>query len=579
MMSPEKKRFDYMSRPWLSQYGPIPHCLDYPDGTMYDVLRGTALKIPDHAACEFMGVTLTYRELLADVDRAASALEGLGVKKGDRVAVALPNIPQVLAAIYAANRLGAVCVMIHPLSSPDEMELFLSQTEPRVLFTLNLLYEKFRPAADRCGVKTCILCRIGDYLGPVKRLAVDMAYRFGGRVRPVEGKIIYWTELVKSVPPAATDAPYAAPASAGDCAAILYSGGTSGDPKGMALSNLNFNALAKQIESQYKHLVGWGGDYAMITVLPMFHGFGLGCCAHAMMLMGLRSVLVPRFSADEIAKLLKKKKPYLLAGPPTLYESLMRCRRMNGADMSGFIGFFSGGDKLPASTKERFDGFIAAHGGKVRLREGYGLTETVTACMLTPEEGFRPNCVGLPFPDMLVKICVPGTAEEVPLGEDGEICISGPTVMLGYIGGPDETDEIIKTHPDGLRWLHTGDMGWVDGDGYVYFRQRIKRIFKVSGYTVYPSMIEETVNTHPAVAMSCVVSVHDDVKLSRIKLYVELREGYAPSDALADEIRRFCREHLNVWSVPKTVEFIDKLPITKVGKVDFRQLQLREEAK
>lgn len=565
--------FHFEDRPWTKFYGDVPVTLQYPQGTMYEVVRQSAQRIPDQTAYEFMGIRGSYRQLLADIDRCAAALEKIGVGKGDCVAIALPNIPQVMAAIYAVNKLGGICVMIHPLSSADEMRLFFSETRPKAFFTLNLLYEKFRAPVMENGIGLSVLCRINDSLGPIEKAAVNFIYRGKGKVASEPGKIIYWTAFLAPETAPALDAPYAAPTGKNDCAAILYSGGTSGNPKGMALSNLNFNALARQLSAQYEYTIPFGSNFAMVTVLPMFHGFGLGCCTHAMMLMGLRSILIPQFSAKAVAKIINKKHPNLIAGPPTLYEALMRSDKMKKADMSSFIGIFSGGDKLPADTKRRFDDFLAHHGCKVHLREGYGLTETVTACMLTPETGFLPGCVGIPFPDMLVQICKPGTTDPVPVGEDGEICVVGPTVMLGYINNDADTKEVMVPHADGRVWLHTGDMGYVDEDGFVFFRQRIKRIFKISGYTIYPSMIEETVNTHPKVSMCCAIAVEDQIKMSRVKLFVQLEDGVARSDALKVELRQFCKEHLNVWSVPKEIEFCDVLPTTKVGKVDFRALE------
>lgn len=571
MSASEGKYFNYENRPWLKFYEDIPHSIDYPDCNMYEMVRNAANKNPKASAYDFMSTTQSYGEFMFCIDGCADALSKRNLKKGDVIAIALPNIPQALSVIYAANKLGCICVMIHPLSSPNEFELFIRETEPKMVVTLNLLYEKFRQVIEEAAVPVTLLCKINDTLRLLEKWAVDFKYRGRGKVKSDGVHIIYWKDFIKEGERVQDTDVYNRPVSADEAAVILYSGGTTGEPKGMVLSSKNFNALACQLIAQFpfESLKG----KSMVAILPIFHGFGLGCCVHAMLSFGLKTILVPRFGGDAFAGIISKKHPALIAGAPTMFEALLRNNKMKHTDLSCLIGAFSGGDRLPRDLKERFDKFLRAHGANISLREGYGLTETVTACVLTPENEDRVGSVGIPFPDMLVKICKPGTCEEEPVGTDGEICLFGPTVMLGYTNDLKGTAKALISHPDGRTWLHTGDMGCVDDDGFLYFKQRIKRILKISGYTIYPSFIEDIVNTHPAVQLSCAVAMHDDIKMSRVKLFVSLNPGYRGNNALRGDIMAYCKQHLNVWSVPKEIEFLSEMPLTKVGKVDYKVLE------
>jgi len=311
----------------------------------------------------------------------------------------------------------------------------------------------------------------------------------------------------------------------------------------------------------------------VLAVLPIFHGFGLGALVHAGLVSGAKLVIVPQFSAEIVAKLLRTKRPTLMAGVPTLYDSLARDPSLRRSDLSSLRAAFSGADTLQPSVRDRFEGLVAERGGSVRLLEGYGLTEAVTAIIGTPIHAPRVGSVGIPFPDMLVKICTPGTDSELEFGEDGEICASGPPVMLGYLDDPEATAETLRRHGDGRTWLHTGDIGRMDDDGFVVFGARLKRMIKSSGFNVYPSQVEAVLGEHPAVAEACVVGVPDEAQGERVKAFVVAREPEAAGDALERELIAHCQARLIKWSCPREVEFRDELPLTRLGKVDFRALE------
>jgi long-chain acyl-CoA synthetase len=311
----------------------------------------------------------------------------------------------------------------------------------------------------------------------------------------------------------------------------------------------------------------------ILAVLPIFHGFGLGALVHAGLLSGARLVMVPQFNAEIVAKLIRTKRPTLMAGVPTLYDTLARDPALAKADLSSLRAAFSGADTLQESVRERFERLVADRGGHVRLLEGYGLTEAVTAIVGNPLHDPRAGTVGIPFPDMLVKICELGTERELPAGESGEICVYGPAVMLGYLDDPEATSETLRPHADGRTWLHTGDLGSMDQDGFVTFASRSKRMIKSSGFNVYPSQVEAVLQEHPSVAQSCVVGVPDESQGERVKAFVVPRDPAAAGDALAAQLIEHCRVRLIKWSCPRDVEFRAELPLTRIGKIDYRVLE------
>ncbi|MBR7189713.1 MAG: AMP-binding protein, partial [Oscillospiraceae bacterium] len=361
-----------------------------------------------------------------------------------------------------------------------------------------------------------------------------------------------------------------------DPAVILYSGGTTGTTKGILLTNRNFNALARQITAT--NPMFRPGD-KMLSAMPLFHGFGLGVCIHSMLANGGRCVLVPRFTAKSYAGLITKYRCNFIAGVPTLYEALLRIPGMERADLSCLKGVFSGGDSLSVELKKKFDRFLYDHKATIQVREGYGTTETVTACCLTPPNMFKEGSIGIPFPDTYIKIVRPGTDEELPYGEEGEILLAGPTVMKEYVNHPEETARTLRRHADGLTWVYTGDLGTMDDEGFIYFRGRAKRMIVTSGYNVYPAQLENILDAHESVQMSCVIGVPDPYRMQRVKAFVMLKPGVPASDETRADILAYCEKRIARYAMPKEIEFRDELPKTLVGKVAYRVLEEEEEAR
>jgi long-chain acyl-CoA synthetase len=322
-------------------------------------------------------------------------------------------------------------------------------------------------------------------------------------------------------------------------------------------------------------VISWGGIHegdAMLAILPLFHGFGLGVCVNAVLMAGGKSILVPQFSADVVANLLRTRRPTVMVGVPTLFDALSKDKTLRNADLSCLRACFSGADTLPRPVKERFEKLVWERGGKVRLLEGYGLTEAVSAIMATPLTEYREGSIGLPFPDMRAMICTVDSDLEATTGDEGEICVSGPAVMLGYLDDPEATALALRVHRDGRTWLHTGDLGRMDADGFFYFTGRLKRMIKSSGFNVYPAQVEAVLYQHALVADACVVGVPDDAQVERVKAYVVLKDPSRASPEAEQTLIAHCRERLIKWSCPREVEFRADLPKTRIGKIDYRAL-------
>lgn len=556
--------------PWLENYGDVPKTLEYSDLTLYGAVCETANKYPDFIAYDFMGKKTSYKKLLCDINECAAALLALGITKGDRVTVALPNCPQAVIMFYAINAVGAVANMIHPLSSENEIKFFINKSKSVLAITLDQFYAKFSSVRADTTLKHLIITSIKDALSPITKIGYMLTA--GRKVAPLpkDAPIILWNNFLKSgklvdFTPEKLDA--------NELAVILYSGGTTGTTKGILLSSYNFNALSKQIIATNPMFDA--GD-TMLAVMPMFHGFGLGVSIHSMLTNGGRCILVPRFTAKSYAGLIKKYRCNFIAGVPTLFEALTRQTLMKNVDLSCLKGVFSGGDSLSVELKRKFDKFLKEHKSNIQIREGYGTTECVTASCLTPIHLAKEGSIGQPFPDMFYKIVAVGGETELPYGEEGEICISGPTVMLGYMDNDEETKATLKVHADGLTWVHTGDLGTMDDDGFVYFKQRIKRMIVTSGYNVYPSQLENIIDAHELVQMSCVIGVPDPLKMQKIKAFVVLKDDVMPCDEYKALLFDYCKKNIAKYAMPYDIEFRRSLPKTLVGKVNYRELEEEE---
>ena len=560
--------------PWREQLGEVPFSLDYFDGSMFEAVEKIAEKYPNNVAFDFMGKSTTYKTLVKEVESCAKALRTIGVREGDKVTIAMPNCPQAIQTFYAVNLIGGICNMIHPLSAENEIEFYLNESESVTAITLDQFYNKFENIRQNTKVVNIVIASIKDELSkPVK---AGYMLTEGRKIQkiPDDAPVIRWNEFLRMGKHCFYN--YKVKRTGSDPAVILYSGGTTGTTKGILLSNRNFNALGQQVIAA--NPMFRVGD-KMLAAMPLFHGFGLGVCIHTMLSQGGRCILIPRFTAETYAKQITKYRCNFIAGVPTLYEALLRLPSMDKADLSSLKGVFSGGDSLSIELKKKFDKFLYDHNAKIQIREGFGLTECVTASCLTPPHMAKVGSIGLPFPDTYYKIVEPGTDKELPYGEEGEILIAGPTVMMEYIKHPEETARTLRHHADGLTWMYTGDLGMMDEEGFIYFRGRAKRMIISSGYNIYPGQLENILDANEFVHMSCVIGVPDPYKMQKVKAFVMLKPGVPESPETKEAILAYCRKNIAKYAMPYDIEFRRELPKTLVGKVAYRVLEEEEEAK
>ncbi|HOV68956.1 MAG TPA: class I adenylate-forming enzyme family protein [Clostridia bacterium] len=540
--------------------------------SMYEFMRATAEKRPDSWAYRFMGRGARMREMLDEIDLAAEGLNRFGVNPGDTVSLCLPNIPHAIIAFYAVNKLGAIANMIHPLTPTKQLIGYLKKTDSKFLFLPDIFYKQHAAELEREGIKV-VLCSACDYLPLLTgSLFIIKNYEKLKGIKTNQ-RVIRWKALFKR---SKTKSVFSPPAP-GACAVYLHSGGTTGSPKTIMLSSKAFNEIA--LNGLYMSGLKSVTDEKMIAVLPLFHGFGLGVCVHTMLSNGGSCVLIPKFSPKTVTNIIKREKAQLIATVPTMLEALLSYDEFMSTDLSCIKSVFCGGDKLPMDLKKRFDDCLKSNNSNAQVMEGYGLTETVTVCCVNTPDNNRPGSVGKPIQKIHLKIIDTETGEELPANRDGEICVTGPTMMLGYLNDKEATEFAVRRHADGKLWVHTGDYGYVDEDGFVWFKQRLKRIIKCSGVAVFPSEVEECISSAEEVSACCVIGVPHPVKMETVKAFVVLEKGVQPSDSLRDKIKKLCSDRLIKWAVPSEIEFVTELPLTLVGKVDFHELAKREREK
>ena len=572
--------------PWEPWMGQVPMHLDYFQGSMFDAVKKIAEQYPQNTAFTFMGRPTLYPDMIREIEQCARALKALGIRENDKVTIAMPNCPQAIALFYGVNRIGAIANMIHPLSAEKEIEFYLNVSESETAITLNQFYQKFANILPNTRVKHLVIANIADALSPVmkvgfavknvidpisKALKKHTKPQFQKKVPKNAPKVVLWKDFLAGAERVTGD--YAVKRAGEDPAVILYSGGTTGTTKGIVLTNLNFNALGQQVVAA--NPIFTPGD-KMLAAMPLFHGFGLGVCVHTMLSQGGHCILIPQFTAKTYAKDMVKHRCNLIAGVPTLYEALLRLPSMEGADLSCLKGVFSGGDSLSIELKKKFDKFLAEHGATIQVREGYGTTETVTACCLTPLTKAKEGSIGIPFSDVYIKIVESGTDRELPYGQEGEILLAGPTVMKEYMKHPEETAQTLRRHADGLTWVYTGDLGVMDEEGFIFFKGRAKRMIISSGYNVYSAQIENILDAHEKVQMSCVIGVPDSYKMQKVKAFVKLAAGVPANEETKQELLDYCRKHIARYAMPYDIEFKEDMPKTLVGKVAYRVLEEEE---
>lgn len=546
-------------------YDTIPSC------SMYDYLYETAQEHLDLYAINFEGKKTTYRQFLKQIDDVAKALVFHGIKKDDVISIISVNTPQAILTMYAANKLGAISNMIHPLLSPTEIQSFVEKTGSSAILILDQIYPKIQKIEWRNNASPkIILTRIIDAL-PVH---IKPLYKLSNKNKIIlnpNHNTIYWNDFLSSCKENDVSLP-TQKVQADDTAIIMYSGGTTGTPKGVMLSNLNFNSYIFQARdvSGVPYIRG----KKSIAILPLFHGYGLATGIHSTLCSGVYVHLVPKFEFKRSVSLIFKKKINLIYAVPALFEALSRNPKIDKTDLSFFMSLVSGGDKLDDKLYKRLNEQLIKGNSGALFFDGYGQSECTSGCMTNPYFAINPASVGILHPDMLGKIVKPGTHIEVPIGEDGELCVCGPTVMKGYYNNEEATSAALQIHEDGRTWLHTGDMFSTDENGYFYFKQRLSRMAISAGYNIYVTQIEKLIATCPDVEQCCVVGIKDRAIGQKIRACVV--SSSEDKQSVKTKIIELCKNNLAEYSQPHEIKFYERLPLTNLGKVDFKKLENEE---
>ena len=569
----KKKHIEKAS--WLKYYQEenIPSTIDYPDCSMVDMVMQSAEKWPDNTAYIYYGHKVTYKNFVKKIEKAARALKNYGVKEGDRVTICMPNTPEGITMVYAVNMVGAICNMVHPLSSEKELEYYIKVAESKYVLVIDAVFDKVYKLRDTAGLERIIVVRPSDGLGFLKQRMYKLLHVKKVRLPMNDGRVVLWEDFIANS--YFYQGNYHEERSGADLAVIMYSGGTTGAPKAVMLTNNNINAESICDATMIRQVVPGA---TVLSILPIFHCFGLGICIHTPLCKGMGCILIPAFSHKQFADIIKKNNPSFIVGVPTLFEALINTK-LKKNDLESVTAVICGGDALNQTLRDKVNEFLKSHGSEAKIRVGYGLTEGSGAVCLSPENTFADGIIGVPFPDTGFKIVQNDTFKALPDGKEGEICISGPLVMMGYLGDEVETAQALRQHDDGKLWLHTGDIGYIGEDGLVYFAQRLKRIIISSGYNIYPTHLESIINSHEAVLTSTVVGIDHPHKGQVPKAFIVLKPGYKPGKRIEREVRALLERNIPIYALPAAYEFRDKLPQTKIGKVAFRELEKQEKSK
>ncbi|MBS7529418.1 AMP-binding protein [Hazenella sp. IB182353] len=550
-----------VERPWYNKYPSyIPKQIDYPDVPLTQFLVDSANDFPQNEAIYFLGKSITFKQLLDDVYRFANSLKELGVKKGDRVGIMLPNSPQAVIAYYATLFVGGVVVQINPLYVERELEHQLQDSGTETLVCLDLLYprvEKVRPGTQ---LKNLIVTSVKDYLPFPKNWLYPLTLRKDGiKVNvPKADNIFSFKSLIQKTLPTPVTVPYE---SGNDLALLQYTGGTTGLAKGAMLSHRNLIVNAIQA-ANWLNATDRDGQSSVVGALPFFHVYGMTVVMNFAMLIGATMLLVPKFDVKEILDMIEKKRPTFFPGAPTMYVGLINYPKIKDYDLSSVKACISGSAPLPLDVQQKFEEITGGF-----LVEGFGMTETspVTHCNLIWNRE-RSGTIGLPWPDTDARIVDPETKEELPIGETGELMVKGPQVMQGYWNRPEDTKKTINEEG----WLSTGDMARTDEDGYFFIMDRKKDMIIAGGFNIYPREVEEVLFEHPAIQEAAVVGVPHPYRGETVKATIVLKEAEHITE---EELDQFCREKLAKYKVPRIYEFRKELPKTAVGKVLRRVIQ------
>lgn len=567
-MTTQNPVYASQAKPWLKYYDQKFIDQTLPALSAFEYVCQRSKNHLNDTALEYYGRKFTYADLIVNVKKTAAALRGAGVKKGDIITVVSIMTPEIIALFYAADMIGATLNLVDPRYSVEGIREYIEEVDSHLLVCLNVVYERCRQAAKRTNVEKVIVLSPADSLPPVMAVGYKLTTPDKNKYA---SNVIRWKQFIKGGEGQSTAAE---PYDPDHACVVVHTGGTTGSPKGVMLTDDCFNGIALQFQA-YPKLFHRGQK--LMNIMPPFIAYGYACGIHLPLVLGFTVIIIPNLDPAKLGSLVLKHKPEHMFGVPTHYQQLAADPKLRDKDLSFIINYAAGGDSLSRGAEQTVNDFLAAHGARYPIAKGYGMTEVSSAATVAAGLDNKPGSVGIPMVNTIIAAFEPGTDRELPIGERGELCISGPCLMKGYYNKPEETAILLRRHPDGRVWAHTGDMGYLDEDGFVYLDSRIKRmIIRHDGFKVFPSMIENVVSRHPAVHQCSVVGCTDkDHTQGRLPfVYIVLKADItAKKKQVIRELERMCAEELPEYVQPVAYKFISSMPMTPVGKVDYRQLE------
>lgn len=567
-MTTQNPVYASQAKPWLKYYDQKFIDQTLPALSAFEYVCQRSKNHLNDTALEYYGRKFTYADLIVNVKKTAAALRGAGVKKGDIITVVSIMTPEIIALFYAADMMGATLNLVDPRYSVEGIREYIEEVDSHLLVCLNVVYERCRQAAKRTNVEKVIVLSPADSLPPVMAVGYKLTTPDKNKYA---SNVIRWKQFIKGGEGQSTAAE---PYDPDHACVVVHTGGTTGSPKGVMLTDDCFNGIALQFQA-YPKLFHRGQK--LMNIMPPFIAYGFACGIHLPLVLGFTVIIIPNLDPDKLGSLVLKHKPEHMFGVPTHYQQLASDPKLRDKDLSFIINYAAGGDSLSRGAEQTVNDFLAAHGARYPIAKGYGMTEVSSAATVAAGLDNKPGSVGIPMVNTVVAAFEPGTDRELSIGQRGELCISGPCLMKGYYNKPEETAILLRRHPDGRVWAHTGDMGYLDEDGFVFLDSRIKRmIIRHDGFKVFPSMIENVVSRHPAVHQCSVVGCADkDHTQGRLPfVYIVLKSDItAKKKQVIRELERMCAEELPEYVQPVAYKFISSMPMTPVGKVDYRQLE------
>ena len=567
-MTTQNPVYASQAKPWLKYYDQKFIDQTLPALSAFEYVCQRSKNHLNDTALEYYGRKFTYADLIVNVKKTAAALRGAGVKKGDIITVVSIMTPEIIALFYAADMMGATLNLVDPRYSVEGIREYIEEVDSHLLVCLNVVYERCRQAAKRTNVEKVIVLSPADSLPPVMAVGYKLTTPDKNKYA---SNVIRWKQFIKGGEGQSTAAE---PYDPDHACVVVHTGGTTGSPKGVMLTDDCFNGIALQFQA-YPKLFHRGQK--LMNIMPPFIAYGFACGIHLPLVLGFTVIIIPNLDPAKLGSLVLKHKPEHMFGVPTHYQQLASDPKLRDKDLSFIINYAAGGDSLSRGAEQTVNDFLAAHGARYPIAKGYGMTEVSSAATVAAGLDNKPGSVGIPMVNTVVAAFEPGTDQELPIGQRGELCISGPCLMKGYYNKPEETAILLRRHPDGRVWAHTGDMGYLDEDGVVFLDSRIKRmIIRHDGFKVFPSMIENVVSRHPAVHQCSVVGCADkDHTQGRLPfVYIVLKaDTTAKKKQVIRELERMCAEELPEYVQPVAYKFISSMPMTPVGKVDYRQLE------